>query len=236
MFADNDELTWSDGLWPVAVFEELSDGVADAQAGVGGDLDLVELELAVSAGNEVDVAALAVGGFDLDLDSRVVAAEIVPQRILESPMPQRDLCLSSLPGRRRASGACVVLQRVIRFEDESALSVEDRNLRIVRFAVALDEFVDRQERVEVLQDDVNDIFVGRIDRGVFAEENEGPVVIEAFWHGLGRTVPAAHPFGCPIPHNETVFVQVVGVILEKSAKPAELRVHLPRVGHRLARL
>ena len=109
MFADNDELAWSDGLWPVAVFEKLSDGVADAQAGVGIDLDLVELELAVSVGDKVDVAPLAVGDFDVGLDSRVVEVEIARQRVLECPMPKRDLGLSSLPGRRRANGACVVL-------------------------------------------------------------------------------------------------------------------------------
>ena len=230
MCADNDEFAGFVGWRPVAVFKELSDGVADAQAGVGVGLDFVELELAVSTGDEVDEAALSVVDVTVSLDPTIM--EIAPQLVLESPMLKRDICLYSLPGCRRASGACVVLQRVIRFEDKSSFVV-DGSRCVVRFAVALDELVDWQERVEVLQNDVNDVFVECIDPIVFAEENEVPAGIEVVWHGLGRVFL----FGCPIPLNsESALVQVVGVILEKSAKPAELRVHLSRVGHRPARL
>ncbi|MCY3639563.1 MAG: hypothetical protein OXH37_00935 [Gammaproteobacteria bacterium] len=60
LIANDNQTGWPNTISPVSVLEQLSEGFAYAKAQAEARLNLVELKSFVAAGNQINVAAIAV--------------------------------------------------------------------------------------------------------------------------------------------------------------------------------
>ena len=82
-------------------------------------------------------------------------------------------------------------------EDESALPVKHRRCSV---GLELDEFVDREQDVEVPQ---HASWIERLEGTLLSDEDEGARAVEVLRDSLGRPVAAAPAplcTACPVPH------------------------------------